>query len=235
MYGARARIGYTSPPLVSEIFPYEFYRMVPEGVTLALTTLDVWDHTEGELGSSFERTRRAALAMAEAGVGLIVLGGVPVLASQGPENVDGVVAAIERECGVPVTTAPAAYASAFAEAGAERVLIVDAPHSGVALGETGFRIVARAGAAGGRMVASTVQEPDEIARTARELVRANPDADTLWLAWPHRATVELIEPLEQELGLTVMSATQAIVWDALRRSGIGEPIDGFGRLMRRKR
>ena len=32
MYGTRSRIGYTSPPLVSEIFPYEFYQMAPEGV-----------------------------------------------------------------------------------------------------------------------------------------------------------------------------------------------------------
>ena len=42
MYGTRARIGYTSPLLVSEIFPYEFYQLVPSGVTLALITLDVW-------------------------------------------------------------------------------------------------------------------------------------------------------------------------------------------------
>ena len=33
-YGYRARIGYTSPPLTSEIFPYEFYRLAPDGVTL---------------------------------------------------------------------------------------------------------------------------------------------------------------------------------------------------------
>jgi hypothetical protein len=33
MYGHRARIGYTSPPLTTEVFPYEFYKIVPEGVT----------------------------------------------------------------------------------------------------------------------------------------------------------------------------------------------------------
>lgn len=35
MYGHRARIGYTSPPIVTEVFPYEFYKMAPPGVTLA--------------------------------------------------------------------------------------------------------------------------------------------------------------------------------------------------------
>ena len=37
IYGARARIGYTCPPLLAEVFPYEFYKIVPEGVTLAFS------------------------------------------------------------------------------------------------------------------------------------------------------------------------------------------------------
>ena len=41
MYGHRARIGYTSPPLTTEVFPYEFYRIVPDGVTLVVTTLAI--------------------------------------------------------------------------------------------------------------------------------------------------------------------------------------------------
>ena len=31
IYGSRVRIGYTSPPLTTEVFPYEFYRIVPDG------------------------------------------------------------------------------------------------------------------------------------------------------------------------------------------------------------
>ena len=37
LYGSRARIGYTSPPLTTEVFPYEFYKIVPAGVTLVVT------------------------------------------------------------------------------------------------------------------------------------------------------------------------------------------------------
>ncbi len=29
IYGHRARIGYTSPPFTTEVFPYEFYKIVP--------------------------------------------------------------------------------------------------------------------------------------------------------------------------------------------------------------
>ena len=82
-YGHRARIGYTSPPITSEVFPYEFYKLAPEGVTLLLTSLDVWDHTAAELEDSYKRTLRASQAMGEAGANLIVLGGGPVLGARG--------------------------------------------------------------------------------------------------------------------------------------------------------
>jgi len=38
--------------------------------------------------------------------------------------------------------------------------------------------------------------------------------------------------LERELGVSVVSAVAAIVWDALRRTGITDRIEGYGRLLR---
>jgi maleate cis-trans isomerase len=49
---------------------------------------------------------------------------------------------------------------------------------------------------------------------------------------PHWPTAGAIEPLEREFGVNVMSAQQAIVWDALRRCGVNDRIEGFGRLFR---
>ena len=48
----------------------------------------------------------------------------------------------------------------------------------------------------------------------------------------HRAVAEAIEPLEKELDVNVVTAHQAITWHALRRCGIDDRIEGFGRLMR---
>jgi len=38
--------------------------------------------------------------------------------------------------------------------------------------------------------------------------------------------------IERELGVNVMTALQAAVWDALRRVGLDDRIEGFGRLLR---
>ena len=57
MYGYRARIGYTSPPASTEVFPYEFYAVVPKGITLVLTTLAVADVTPEEVARSMTHLR----------------------------------------------------------------------------------------------------------------------------------------------------------------------------------
>src|SRR5262245_3376826 len=49
---------------------------------------------------------------------------------------------------------------------------------------------------------------------------------------PHWPVIEAIEALEREFGVTVMAASQACVWDALRLVGVNDRISGYGRLLR---
>ena len=87
-YGQRARIGYTSPPLTTEVFPYEFYKIVPAGVTLVITTLAIVVRSKGEVAQSYDISMKAAREMAAAGVDIVVLGGVPINLSKGYSNAE---------------------------------------------------------------------------------------------------------------------------------------------------
>ena len=69
---------------------------------------------------------------------------------------------------------------------------------------------------------------DEVKALAEALYREHPDADTLYIPAPHWGIIELIDPLEQELGVNVVIAIQAIVWETLRRSGVNDRINGYG-------
>ena len=73
IYGHRARIGYTSPPLTTEIFPYEFYKIVPAGVTLVITTLAIVVRSKGEVDQSYDISMKAAREMAAAGVDIVAV------------------------------------------------------------------------------------------------------------------------------------------------------------------
>src|SRR2546423_14643799 len=104
MYGHRARIGYTSPPLTTEIFPYEFYRIVPAGVTLVVTTLAIVVRSKDEVDQSYDISMKAAREMAAAGCDPVVLGGIPINLSRGAANIQQGMGEPQAELKVKIAT-----------------------------------------------------------------------------------------------------------------------------------
>jgi maleate isomerase len=239
MYGYRARIGYISPLLLTEVFTYEFYKVAPPGVTLVLANSAIFEHTEDEVRESLRTARLAARQMAQVGVNLVILGGVPVnLSAGGPSGAEALTAELERECGVPVTSSLAAQMRAMSTLGCRRIGVIS-PHPPAHastyryLEHYGFELVATKSAGAGvrpkDLGGAATQIPMGM---ARELYAEHPELDTLYFPGPHWAVMAGLEALEQELGVIVVSAAQAIFWDAFRRCGVNDRIAGFGRLLR---
>ena len=122
-YGQRARIGYTSPPLTTEVFPYEFYKIVPAGVTLVITTLAIVVRSKGEVDQSYDISMKAAREMAAAGVDIVVLGGVPINLSKGYSNAEQMIIDLEAELKVKVSTSASAQAKAAKALGCKKVVV----------------------------------------------------------------------------------------------------------------
>ena len=235
MYGYRARIGYTSPPFLTETFPCEFYRMVPDGVTLVLTTLAIRRLDADETARSVAMTLEAAREMGRAGVDAIVFGGVPLNLSMGEDGLARAMRGVEAETGIPVTSSLTAQLAALGAVGARRIALLHPFAEGGLdvsyLARRGFELAGARGA--GKTVAELATVPEaEIRDRARDLLRAVPDADTLYIPAPHWAVAEAIEPLERALGIPAIAAIQAIVWQALRLAGVNDRIEGYGRLLR---
>ncbi len=237
MYGHRARIGYTSPPLTTEVFPYEFYRIVPPGVTLVITTLAIVERSVSEVDHSYEISVKAAREMAAAGADIVVLGGVPINLSRGTDNAKAMIRDLEDQLKVKIATSASAQAAAAKVLGMTKIVVAQpyeqtqtariasyAEHFGCeVLGAAGF--------------GSAFNQIGRIPRNAalemgQQLMRRFPQADGVLFPSPHWPTIEAIEPLEREFGVTVMTALQAIVWHALRQVGVHDRIEGFGRLLR---
>ncbi len=236
MYGHRARIGYTSPFSATEVFPYEFYLIAPKGVSLVISTLAVMERTKDEIDRSYDMSLQAAKELARVKVDLIMLGGVPINLSRGG-NADDLIREVERDTGVPVATSITAQVEALRTLGANRVAVghpytpdQDKMFAGYAE-KYGFEKSSVKGAG------STGPELGRMPRDAafalcRSLLEADPGADTIWLPCPHWAVAEAIDPLEQVLGVNIVTALQAITWQALRRCKVNDRIEGFGRLLR---
>ncbi|MEE8332977.1 MAG: hypothetical protein V3R85_03940 [Alphaproteobacteria bacterium] len=237
MYGHRARIGYTSPPATTEVFPFEFYKIVPDGVTLVLNTLPLVNRTSDEVERAYEVSLDVAHAMARAGVDLFVFGGLPINASRGFANADEMARATERDIGVKVITSLSAQQDAFTATGAGRTAVIQ-PYDDTHIARfEGYVHELGATPTGCVSVnASFIElgkvDEETVLDLGRQVLAAHPDSDTLYIPCPHFATLGVIEPLEAEFGVTVITALQAIVWRSLRKCGIEDRLDGFGRLLR---
>ncbi len=62
-----------------------------------------------------------------------------------------------------------------------------------------------------------------------------PEADGVFISCTGLDALDVIEPLEQDLGKPVVTSNQASYWLAFKMAKIGEPIEGYGRLMREPR
>jgi maleate cis-trans isomerase len=234
VFGYRARIGYTVPLSAVEIFPYEFYRMAPEGVSLMVSTCQSARDDSRE--ETYLESEAVARQMAEAGVSVVVLGGASPGHAFGADRMRRFLKEIEDEYGIPTTSALEAQLHALREMGAHRLAVVT-PFSADGRGEwdrltgEGFEVVGVGGA--GYTYADFGRCPtDAPAVVARKLAAEHPEADTIFFPAAHWPAASNIETLEQELGRTVVSSAQAILWEALRRCQITDPIQGYGRLLR---
>lgn len=57
------------------------------------------------------------------------------------------------------------------------------------------------------------------------------DADAVYLSGTGMPTLAALQQLENDTGKVVLSATSCMIWNALRVSGVHEPILGYGRLL----
>ena len=79
-----------------------------------------------------------------------------------------------------------------------------------------------------RKVSATA--PEEVYALAKRVDR--PEAEAILLSCTDLATLDVIERLETETGKPVVSSNTATFWFALRRAGIDDRLDGFGRLLK---
>jgi maleate cis-trans isomerase len=190
IYGHRARIGYTCPPLSAEVFPYEFYKLVPAGVTLVITTLTVIERSQSEVDAAYEMSMRAARELAAAGVDLVFLGGVPVNLARGNQNAQDMLRTLASELGVKVSSSVAAQAKAARVLGCKKVVVAH-PYGA----HEDARLIADAERYGCEVLSAMgcgklIKDFGRIPVTAaldlgRALMRAHPHADAIFLPSPH--------------------------------------------------
>src|SRR5215213_2357404 len=104
MYGWRGRIGHVYPAVVAETYFTDFFRVVPEGVTLAMTHLSIQAIREEDLKRSQAQLDQAIDYLAKRKVDCIIVGGGPIFREMGVQGELDFIERVTRSTGIPSTT-----------------------------------------------------------------------------------------------------------------------------------
>ena len=72
----------------------------------------------------------------------------------------------------------------------------------------------------------------EIYQFIKRMFLSNPGAEAIYILGPAWRTLDIIEPLEQDLGVPVVHHLPAQAWEIQKRLHVRQPMEGRGRLLR---
>lgn len=235
-YGWRGRFGHVSPGL-HDTQGLEFDRLLPEGVMVVTTTMTVQSLAVEEFEQSFSLMEQRALALAREEVGAIVIGGDPIFCLKGIGSHQKIIDAVHARTGIPTSTTISAAMDALRSLNVKRLAVATpfVPEKDESLRRyldgSGFEVLAVKGLGITRNVDFTRVPFDASYRMAVEAFHEAKGAEGLYISCPRWPVVMNIGRLEKELGVPVITSTQAMAWFGLKALAIKEQIKGYGTLL----
>ena len=239
MIGWRARLGFLVPP-GNPTVETEMIELAPRGVSVHFQRM-VARGAPGAPDGQAERNQMMLdhiddsiemLALVKPDV--IVIAHTATSYHLGREREVVLLARLSEASGVRVVTAFGSVVAALQRLGVRR-LSLGAPYSA----ETTAQGKAHLEAHGYALVCAenlkgVINIYDETAERAYRLARSvdRPEAEAVFLSGTGMPTLPVLEALEHDLGKPVLSSASAMMWHALRSSGVRQPIPGYGRLLR---
>jgi len=208
--------------------------MVPQGVSIHTSRIRLVEVTPEALRKMAEDSLRAAEELATAEVDIIVYGCTTGSLLEGIEWENKLRESIEKHTGIKTITTAQAVVEALRRLGAKKI-VVATPYIEELnqrekrfLEDSGFEVLRIKGLGIVKNTDIGRQPPWVAYRLAKEVFHR--DADAVFISCTNFRTIEIIAPLEQDLGKPVISSNTASLWLALQTLKLGVVIRGYGSL-----
>jgi maleate cis-trans isomerase len=235
------RVGLIVPASNVTVEP-DFARVMPGNVTLHAARL--WNPPGAEDQQSVDQINsgvtEAAKCLGRAGVEAIAYGFTTGSFYRGASLNVALTDSIQQGACCPAVTAAGAIVEALRHLGARRISVVTPYpqwHNSLLRGylqSQGFTVITLEGAARPAHLANQKpmwnQEPDQVLRFAVKACAA--DAEVLLCPCTAWRSLEIVEQLERNVGIPVVTANQACIWATLHRLILFPRIEGYGQLLR---
>ena len=237
MYGWRGRIGLLVPS-VNPVLEPEFQRVCPYGVSIHSARMQHQGTVNlANLVEMNKHLKDATQQLLSIRPTVIAYGCTCGSFHSGIEEEERLVRTIEELANAPVTTASRAVVEALKELRIKRLSIATPYITEINaqakryFEDRGFEILGIQGMQ--IQEASEIADvcPHEVYRFARKSCR--PGSDGLFISCTGLPTLEILGSLQEDLGIPVISASQATIWESLRLARVHAKIAGFGELLTR--
>jgi maleate cis-trans isomerase len=236
MYGWRARLGLVIPANNTVIEP-EFARMVPDGIA----TFGAKILSHGLSADGIERmvanSHRAVDELAAGDMSAFAYACLATSLVKGDAWTSEFQAHVEDKTGKPVTTAATATLEALQSLGTKRVALATPYPKTIndllpaLFDRAGIEVVSLKSVAVKDSLEVCRLDPSVAYRLAKE---ADTDrADAVCILATDIRSIDVLETLEADLGKPAISTNQALLWRCLKFCDIGDPVNGFGSLLKR--
>jgi maleate cis-trans isomerase len=227
-------IGILSPATADRPHFKSLQQMLPPEVTITNEGLGLLQDSYHDLeGKTHEIAARAADFVGRNKVqGLIVTGGFVTLFNPGLE------AKVAESVHIPVTSAVSSVTAALKALSATRVMLVTPFTSDMNaviekhLHSLGFTVFHGPPYDKSRKPGAGVEiSPDELFRRVEESFRQNPTTQAIYFQGAILDPLPIIQRLEDNLGIPVVSSNTAMIWNILSKLGSRFSIKGYGKLL----
>jgi len=234
MYGFRAKIGLVIPSNNTVIEP-ELSAMCPPGVTVHGNRILTYGNTPEGIARMEQGAERAVSEFSRADMSVIAYACLATSLIKGADWSKASADRIASAAACKALTAALATIDAAKALGANSVAVASPytnrvqVHVRPFLESFGLTVVAAK--------SLNVEDSHSLWRTPRDTVEAlalavdAPEAQAILILSTDLPSALSIESLEQRTGKPVITTNQAIAWQALKLSGIPDPVQGFGALL----
>jgi maleate isomerase len=214
----------------------ELIRILPDGICLLPLFLDIRKGTVDEFKRAVDPYEPLIARLAEAKVDIIHPEGAPPFMLLGYEGEAATIARWEKAYGKPIFTSGSNQVRAMRALKVKRFVgatYFSGPINdvfGKYFTEAGFDVL---GMEGLNVPFEDVGQlsPYQVYAHVKQAFLAHPEAEALYLLGSGWRVMEMIDALEQDLGVPVIHPIATRSWEIQRRLHVRQPVAGFGRLL----
>jgi maleate isomerase len=209
---------------------------IPAKINFVSLTMNFTRGTEEEFTTSMPGYEAKAAELAKIGANLVRPSGAPPFMLLGYKGEHEIIGSWEKKYGVQMFTSGQNHVRALRTMGIKK--FVGASYFPEKMNAIFARYFTEAGfqVLGMEAIDSPFAEvpnvpPENIFQFMKGIAAQHKDADGIYMLGSAWRTLDIIDPLEKDLGLPVIHAGPARCWETQLRLGLRYPIIGYGRLL----